>query len=93
MIPSDKADLTVFYHSIEIDTVTMSISSAPDEPSGLVPRVVSRAQAVALIVDAIVGQKPERVFFNVMGKTHSMAKNTVELIKNGKLTAADLTAA
>jgi len=89
MIPLDKADLTIFYHSVGVDTVTMSLSSVPDK----LPDEVSRAQAVALIVDAIVSQKPERVFFNVMGKTHSMAKNTIELIKNGKLTAADLTAA
>lgn len=87
MTRSDKADLTIFYHSIGTDTVTMSLSS--DEAT---PGAVSRAEAVKLIVDAIVEQKPERVFINVMGKVHSMAKNTVELIKNGKLTAADLTA-
>lgn len=89
MTRSDKADLTILYHSVGMDAVTMSFSSVSDETS---PYTVSRAEAVALIVDTIVSRKPERVFFNVMGKTHSMAKNTVELIKSGKLTAADLTA-
>ncbi len=87
MTRSDKADLTVFYHATGIDTVTMSLSSGAASP-----RTVLRAEAVRLIVDAIVEQKPERVFIDVMGSVHSMAKNTVELIKGGKLTAADLTA-
>jgi len=90
MTHSGKVDLTVHYHSIEPDhiTVSFSLSSAPANQE----LRVSRREAVALVVDAITENKPDRVFFDVMGKVHSMAKNTVDLIKDGKLTAADLTA-
>lgn len=91
MTHSDKVDLTVYYRSIEADSLTVSISVGPDG-AGRESRV-SRPEVVAMVVNAIVENKPDRVFFNVLGKVHSMAKNTVDLIKDGKLTAADLTAA
>ena len=87
MTPSDKDELIVRYHDVTLTGVSMSVG--PDSEI----KEMSRPEAVALIVESIRQHKPTRVTFDVMGKRHSMARQTVELIVDGKLTAADLTAA
>lgn len=87
MTHSDKGDLTVFYHSTESDAVTLSLSSG-ESPSG----PISRAEAVTMIVNAIIEQRPKRVLIDISGRVHPLSKGTIDLIKDGRLTAADLVA-
>jgi len=87
MTLSDKDELIVYYHSVTPTSLSVSIGSDSEI------KEVARPAAVGMIVEAIRSLRPSKVTFDVMGRRHSMAKQTVELIVDGKLTAADLAVA